>query len=281
MSDTRPKRIAQTPIESKHIGSILRISELGAEWVAGKITIDQLEGSLGTLDKLTVKDTESYFYNGSGFGAEFQLIKINEIKQTNMGRKFHLGLNEWKSISIPRETFEQRLGLVRSVPGELIDGVRKETQLYMRRPIFDNQDPDEIGLYLRLPMPNDSLFDVRASFEYRAIPGQPVESNFDTTTNFRSLSIERWYLTPKALEEREHAKRVKYGAMDLRTGMICPETGWWQAWTDAGPVRDPFVWWEGYKFDLAYLPPPTGGVNGRFTWVKRYFPSPDLYADTH
>jgi hypothetical protein len=118
----------------------------------------------------------------------------------------------------------------------LIDGVRKEALAYEARPILSTQDPDRLRLNLRLPLSDDSPFDVRAILVYRANPNEPGQSNLDNTTYLRSIEIWRDYLTPEELEERNFAKRKQYGYMNLRTGMLCPETGWWEGWAAEGQI---------------------------------------------
>jgi hypothetical protein len=72
-------------------------------------------------------------------------------------------------------------------------------------------------------------------------------------------------LTPEQREqkrlEQEHAKRAKYGYMGLRTGMLCPETGWWEGWSVEGLI-DKQVVRQNNLFPQACFPPNRYGVNG-------------------
>ncbi len=81
--------------------------------------------------------------------------------------------------------------------------------------------PNRATLNYRLQLPNDSPFDVYAEFEYDRDPDTPGKSTFENTDNFRSMRITRTYLTPQELQERNHAKRQKYGYMNLCTGSPC------------------------------------------------------------
>ncbi|WP_250471204.1 hypothetical protein [Caballeronia sp. GAFFF1] len=202
----------------------------------------------------------SYYYDKGDFGANFDLLEKNEERRIGVGRSFGMRSNVFKSALIPRETLEQRLGLRRDAPGELMDGVRREHLTYMAKPILEMQTPDEIIFNLRLPMPPDSPFDVRVRLVYRTISDRPSESDFEAAENLRSLIIERWYLTPAELQEREDAKRRKYGQMDLRTGKLCPETGWWEGWTTHNVV-DKQVIRMGDTFPQARIPPGSA-LNG-------------------
>ncbi|NHV26353.1 hypothetical protein [Burkholderia sp. D-99] len=92
------------------------------------------------------------------------------------------------------------------------------------------------------------------SFRYRSkdIPGgkftidvellyaNPLDGSFPPKLS--EITILRAYkiLTPEEREQRrleqQQAKRLKYGKMNLCTGMICPETGIWEGWSDNGPT---------------------------------------------
>ncbi|VXB50297.1 conserved hypothetical protein [Burkholderia sp. 8Y] len=261
MPTERPQRSMQTPLTNEQISTVLRVSELGLQWVAGKISIEQVESALGKLEGSNINGESSYYYDKGDFGANFDLLDNNEKRRIGVGRSFGLRSSVVKSAHVPRETLEQQLGLHRNVPGELIDGVRREHLAYLAKPILETQAPDEVALNSRLPMPPGSPFDVRVRLVYRTISNRASESDFGTAANLRSITIERWYLTPAELQEREDAKRQRYGRMDLRTGKLCPETGWWEGWTKHNVV-DKQVIRGGEKFPQARLPPPGEALNG-------------------
>ncbi|WP_075122850.1 hypothetical protein [Burkholderia paludis] len=92
------------------------------------------------------------------------------------------------------------------------------------------------------------------SFRYRSkdIPGSqfPVDVelfyanplNGSSPPKLSEITIHRAYkiLTPEEREQRhleqQQAKRLKYGKMNLCTGMTCPETGVWEGWWDNRPT---------------------------------------------
>jgi len=97
------------------------------------------------------------------------------------------------------------------------------------------------------------------------------------------VSIERVYprLTPAEREQRrlqqEQDKRKKFGDMGLRTGMICPETGFWEGWSSKGPT-DQTVVYAGSRFPQVKTIPmhlqswsPT--EDGQWMWLRPYDPT--------
>jgi hypothetical protein len=69
------------------------------------------------------------------------------------------------------------------------------------------------------------------------------------------MRITRTYLTPQELQERNHAKRQKYGYMNLCTGSVCPESGYWEGWTKASGPTDILRVEKGQKFDMVRTVP--------------------------
>lgn len=183
------------------------------------------------------------------------------------------------------------------VRGELLDGVRTEKKVFFSPSGKLSQvpdDPDHVGFNFRLPMPDDSLFDVYASLDYlgewKDDKGVPDLDNLRKAVNLRKLYIGRHYLSPKELDERNFAKRKQYGYMNLRTGMLCPETGWWEGWTVQNHV-DKQVIRQSQLFPQASLGPnrtaPDGDglsmLNGCGTALTRNGVTPDciLIATLH
>ncbi|MFL9962914.1 hypothetical protein PQR02_17860 [Paraburkholderia sediminicola] len=114
--------------------------------------------------------------------------------------------------------------------------------------------------------------------------GDPVknaaEQEKPTTPILLMIRLSRGYpiLTPEEREQRrldqQTAKREKYGMMDLRTGMLCPETGIWEGWTESGPT-DRTVVWGGEKFGQAFTIPRhihswSPSVDARWMWLSEY-----------
>ncbi len=132
------------------------------------------------------------------------------------------------------------------------------------------------------------------SFRYRSkdIPGSkfpidvdlsyinPIDGSFPQ--QLWIVEIRRVYkiLTPeerkqRRLEERQ-AKRQKYGEMNLRTGMLCPETGLWEGFTTISSSH-PLVVYKGRKFPTVRTLTPqeerqqrraTEHVAGRWMWLR-------------
>jgi len=163
------KQRPQTPLSAEQLSTFLKVAQIGVDWVAGKLTIEQVQQKFGTLSSSRIGTSTTYFYKQDGiFGAVFDIDRDSKSSEVGIGRRFKVEPVSWKSASIPREDLEQRLGLHRVRVGELIDGVRKEALAYEARPILSTQDPDRLRLNLRLPLSDDSPFDVRAILVYRA-----------------------------------------------------------------------------------------------------------------
>ncbi|CAG9269532.1 hypothetical protein [Paraburkholderia unamae] len=85
------------------------------------------------------------------------------------------------------------------------------------------------------------------------------------------------YLTPemrkKKREEEQFKKREKYGYMNLRTGMTCPETGLWEGWTKECGATDILQLEKGQKFDMVRTVPVYKDrsscpmVEGQWMWL--------------
>lgn len=96
------------------------------------------------------------------------------------------------------------------------------------------------------------------------------------------IEISRAYtiLTPeerkqRRLEDRQ-AKRQKYGEMNLRTGMLCPETGLWEGFTTVSS-SDQLVVYKGRRFPTVRTLTPreereqrrvTEHVAGQWMWLR-------------
>ncbi|WP_241239220.1 hypothetical protein [Burkholderia stagnalis] len=103
------------------------------------------------------------------------------------------------------------------------------------------------------------------TFRYRSkdIPGSkfpvnvnlafanPLDRSFPQMLAEVRLSRAYRILTPEEREQRrreqQQAKRQKYGEMNLRTGMLCPESGFWQGFTESGQP-DVTMIWKGQQF---------------------------------
>ncbi|WP_321893611.1 hypothetical protein [Paraburkholderia tropica] len=85
------------------------------------------------------------------------------------------------------------------------------------------------------------------------------------------------YLTPEMRkqkrEEERLKKREKYGYMNLCTGGVCPETGYWEGWTKESGPTDILRIEKGQKFDAVRTVPLTTDrsscpmVPGQWMWL--------------
>ncbi|WP_080430977.1 hypothetical protein [Burkholderia ubonensis] len=128
------------------------------------------------------------------------------------------------------------------------------------------------------------------TFRYRAknIPGSkfpvnvelfyanPLDGSFPQMLGEIRIKRDYKFLSPEERGQRrleqQRAKRQKYGEMNLCTGMICPETGMWEGWSDTGPT-DLLLVHAGRKFpevrivhfrEQWYSP----RAPGRWMWLK-------------
>ncbi|MXN79728.1 hypothetical protein GR157_34025 [Burkholderia sp. 4701] len=122
----------------------------------------------------------------------------------------------------------------------------------------------------------DSKFPVDVELFYV----NPVDGS--SPPKLTDITIRRAYkfLTPEEREQRrleqQQAKRQKYGEMNLCTGMLCPETGMWQGFSESSS-GDVTVVWKGQKFPsvrtLTHQEEreqrrPTSWVAGQWMWLR-------------
>ncbi|MPV65616.1 hypothetical protein [Burkholderia sp. BE17] len=108
----------------------------------------------------------------------------------------------------------------------------------------------------------------------------PVDGS--SPSKLTDITIRRAYkfLAPEEREQRrleqQQAKRQKYGEMNLCTGMLCPETGMWQGFSESN-AADVTVVWKGQKFPsvrtLTHQQEreqrrPTSWVAGQWMWLR-------------
>lgn len=263
------ERVIPKDSSAEQRAAFLAIAKLGVQWVAGKVSIQDVEREYGLLSVLQSNDHYLYTFNGRGFGASFTWYEERERQKAFVSRKFEIAPETWVGVAIDRDELKDALGLVRREKGEIVDGIEDRLDYYA--PPIPGLNPYVAHLNYRLPLAHCSEYDVTASFDYEVRPDQP-RATLDSTENLRSVQVSRWYLTSAQFEQRNHAKRVKYGSMNLRTGMVCPETGFWQAWTDSGSITKPFVWWAGRRFEHEFvkIDGRTEAREARFTWVDRH-----------
>ncbi|KVC64471.1 hypothetical protein WI72_08580 [Burkholderia ubonensis] len=240
---------------------LMQFVRVGLKWVAGQISFDEVVRTFGPPEKYEAEGVRmieyAYYVDDDVISATFSYDKLNRIDGKPSLYGMSLKIRDDVYTSIPYETWDH-LGLHRLTYGELIDGARTETGDFFdptgRRDITGWDPKNYVTFSYRLPMPPDSLFDVGAGFGYLGEwineRGDATLTNFRNAVNLRDLGIGRHYLAPEELQQRQLAKRQKYGEMNLCTGMVCPETAIWQAWTSNGPT-DAHVVFEGRPFPTA------------------------------
>ena len=270
---------------SEQQAQLLQFTKVGLQWVAGQISFDDVIKRLGKPQYQSEQaDLIKYaYYPEDVMSVYFLFDKLHPVDGKPAINAFQVKVGDGVHTNIPYERFDS-LGLQRLVRGESIDGVRVEQRdFFAPAGIADVSGfyPDNFfGFNFRLPLPPDSLFDVYAGFGYlgqwKDEHGIPDLSNVRQAVDLRNLGISRHYLTPEEQEQRRLAKRKKYGDMNLRTGMICPETGYWEAWTENG-MTECYVWEKGYAFNQARSLPVSvqmwsTGVDARWMWRGEYDP---------
>ncbi|KVO80155.1 hypothetical protein WL61_17930 [Burkholderia ubonensis] len=275
------------PMTAEQQAMLMHFTNIGLKWVAGQMSFEEVTRRLGRPEFRSEQiDIVEYVY----FPEKVMSISFifNRLRSTD-GKPsidtFSIQVRDDVRTNIPYERFDS-LGLHRVVRGESIDGVRTEAADFFYptgiAQVYGIRPKNSVTFSYRLPLNPDSKFDVYAGFGYLGEwvneSGEWTLNNFRNAVDLRSLNIGRHYLTPEELRQRQQAKRQKYGEMNLCTGMVCPETAIWQAWTSNGPT-DAHVVFEGRPFptarNLTYEEAkeqqryPTR-EHARWMWLKEY-----------
>ncbi|WP_143751964.1 hypothetical protein [Burkholderia sp. SRS-W-2-2016] len=269
----------QHPMQKKQMTAaqqvqLLHFTEIGLKWVAGQISFDDVMLRIGKPQYRSQQmDLSRYVYDYEDvMSLYFVYNKRGPVDETPHIDSFVLKVSNDVRTDMPYQSFEG-LGLHRLVRGESIDGIRTERgEFFVPVGVADASRfyaDNLFGFNYRFPMPPASTFDVYASLgypgEWRAESAGTEElARVGKAVDLRKLGISRHYLTPNELDQRRLAKRQKYGAMELRSGMVCPETGMWECWTQAGVVGKEFVQ-AGNRFKQA-LHPNAPAVDARWMW---------------
>ncbi|WP_434114373.1 hypothetical protein [Paraburkholderia caffeinilytica] len=253
---------------------LLRAVETGLQWTAGEISFDEVQQTLGkSPDGPIERGIERVYRYEPDFATlefVFDTIRSNDGKAAV--KYFMLRVSSDITTHIAKESYESLLGLHRLVRGELIDGVRAEPRDFFNPGLGGFLgDRNHVGLSYRLPLPVDSIFDVYADLDFEGRDDPPDYVSLKDAENLRSVIFTRSYLTPTELDRRRQMKRQKYDEMNLCTGMLCPETGLWQGWSENGATDRLFVR-AGQRFDQvrlhAYQPTVREQwVSGRWMWM--------------
>ncbi|MCA8277943.1 hypothetical protein LGN17_36330 [Burkholderia sp. AU30280] len=276
---------AKKQMDASQQEQLLRIFGIGLQWATGEISFDEVTRSLGAPSRYDATawdagaDKSEYSYFLDGMTVDFIYDKARLVDGKPAVNELRIDVDEHVQTNIPKEVFETRFSLHRRVVGESIDGVRTETSPYfLPSGIVAADNPNRARFGYRQLLPPDSPYDVHVGMDYlgKFENDGPEFRSLKNSVNLRAIQINRVYLTPKELQQREQAKRQKYGEMGLRTGMPCPETGVWQGFAESC-TPDVTVVWKGRKFPsvrtLTHLEEreqrrPTSWVDGRWMWLR-------------
>jgi hypothetical protein len=267
-----------TPAQQEQL---IRIFGIGLRWASGEISFDDVVRNLGKpgYQSDVLGELKYAYYVDNIMSIYFMFDKSRLVDGKPTVDRLRIEVAENVQTNIPKESYEDRLKLHRRVVGQSIDGVRTETEPYfLPSGIVAGDDPNRARFSYRQPMPPDSPYDVLIGVDYLGLfkHDGPEFRSLQHPLNLRGIQINRVYLTPEQLEQRRLAKRQKYGMMNLRTGMLCPETGIWESWTETGP-SDQIVVWAGQTFGRVFTIPRriqswSPMVDGRWMWADEYDP---------
>jgi len=252
---------------------MLEAMQIGLNWTQGTVDFDRVKQTLGQPTRLRDDIELGYvFVVGHTLTAQFFFDKTRTVDGAPAAKRFVLTVDTYFEPHIHMSDYETRLGLQRLVRGEKIDGVRIEVGDFFNPGRCPDCNPNNLILGYRLPLSPDSLFDVNADFNYLGKHDAPDYASLRDPENLRVITFTRTYLTPAELEQRRAARRQQYGLMDLRTGMLCPETAIWEGWTENGPT-DATIVYAGKTFPTARNVPyenpiPYEWVDARWMWLR-------------
>ena len=191
---------------------ILQAIKAGLRWAAGEITFDQVQWILGQPNYGPIKRgiERVYRYEFAEATLEFVFDGTRSDSDSVPPDYFEMRVSGYLATHIQKKDYESHLGLHRLVYGELIDGVRKEPRTFFNPGLGDFLgDRNHVGLSYRLPLPDDSPFDVYADFDFEGRNDPPDYASLKTADNLRAVTITRTYLTPEELRQRRMAERQR------------------------------------------------------------------------
>ena len=260
-----------TPAQQEQM---LQAMQMGINWMRGAVDFNEVKRAFGQPTRLRDDIELGYvFVVGHALTAQFFFDKTRTIAGAPDVKRFVLTVDTYFEPHIRMSDYETRLGLQRLVRGEKIDGLRIEVgDFFNPGSRCAGCNPNNVMLGYRLPLSPDSLFDVNADFDYLGNHDAPNYTSLRDPENLREITFTRTYLTPAELEQRRAARRQQYGMMDLRTGMLCPETAIWEGWTENG-ATDATVVYGGRIFPSARNVPyeqpiPYEWVDARWMWLR-------------
>ncbi|MDR5743014.1 hypothetical protein QCE73_07560 [Caballeronia sp. LZ029] len=185
---------------------ILEWLKFGLDWARGRADSEELIRTFGRpkLDNVVRKVRSLDYF------PDFASISLESSIDDGSAKAFTLTVSPELDTVIPKENYENILGLHRVVRGELIDGQRREESNFFNPNIVPNGNPDMITLIYRLPLPEDSPFDVYIDIDYlgkNEFDGPDFDS-LKRATNLRQITIHRFPLLLEELEQRNRAKHT-------------------------------------------------------------------------
>lgn len=196
--------------------AIYRYTRIGLRWISGKISTDDVIKDFGNpeFNSDQLGGIEYAWYPGNVM--KVMLLLKNKSINEGSGQvvSFEISVENDVLTNIPYQNFDD-LGLSRLVRGEKIDGARIEAgDFYNPSGVVDPVGSLPLNLTTfayRLPLPDDSPYDIYAGFDYLADlvseHGPWNLGNIRKAVNLRELSIYSHYLTPEELDERKRANR--------------------------------------------------------------------------
>jgi hypothetical protein len=273
-SDNMPYTPPIKSMTSAQQQQMLAIAEVGLRWISGETSFEEVKRMYGQPKRHWVDNEIGYAYFPGGFlAAEFYFDKFRFVDRKPAVKRFVLTVNSYFEPNLRMSDYEKRLGLQRLVRGEKIDGLRVEKgDFFNPGNRCAGCNPNNVILGYRLPLQNDALFDINADFNYLGKHDAPYYASLRDPENLREIIFSRTYLTPRELNERDAARREKYGMMNLRSGMLCPETAIWEGWTENG-ATDATIVYAGRPFPTArnvpyQKPIPFEWVDARWMWLR-------------
>ncbi|GJH11831.1 hypothetical protein CBA19CS11_23355 [Caballeronia novacaledonica] len=179
--------------------------KFGLDWASGRAGSEELIRTFGRpkLDNVLRKVRSLDYF------PDFASISLESNIDDGSAKAFTLTVSSELDTSIPKESYENLLGLHRVVRGELIDGQRTEESDFFNPNIVPNGNPDVVTLIYRVPLPSESAFDVYVDIDYlgkNEFDGPEFDS-LKRTTNLRKITIHRFPLLLEELEQRNRAKQ--------------------------------------------------------------------------
>ncbi|WP_322048573.1 hypothetical protein [Paraburkholderia sp. J67] len=199
---------------------LLNYVDIGLKWIKGDIAFDEVVKVFGDPEFHSdqLGKIEYSWFPEKIMTVSFIFDRGNLVDGKPGIDTFNIRMSDDVHTSIPYEHFDS-LGMKRIVRGERMDSVRTEKSDFFRPDgviEFSGGLPKNyVSFGWRLPMPEDSPYDIRAGFGYL---GEWIDqkkemdfSNLRNAVDLRDVTISRFYLLPNELQQRDAARRQKSG----------------------------------------------------------------------